>query len=213
MQVVEGPPTHASSSITSIAISPSRATREPCVFVYFAGAPPLAVEPLRQRGVETAGHGILDRRRSAGRTRAPRRAGDAPAGHGVRALHKWEGRRETRFEREHVRRARRQARPRPSPDRCRPTGSRGSRRARRPAPRRDARQLRLVDRPLRMVAGAWNARPESVRRQCDEPRAALLHDSVPTAAMPPASSHACAEPSVGCPANGSSPPGVKIRRR
>jgi hypothetical protein len=33
------------------------------------------------------------------------------------------------------------------------------------------------------------------------------------AGVPPFSSQACAEPRVGCPAKGSSPPGVKIRSR
>jgi hypothetical protein len=47
----------------------------------------------------------------------------------------------------------------------------------------------------------------------DQADGALLHDTAPGAVRRRLSSHARVDPRVGCPANGSSPPGVKIRSR
>src|SRR5690606_19194799 len=66
--------------------------------------------------------------------------------------------------------------------------------------------------PDRTSGGAWKARRSPSRRRVTRPTPHSWTTPSPAGA-PPASSQACAVPSVGWPANGSSPPGVQIRTR
>ncbi len=65
--------------------------------------------------------------------------------------------------------------------------------------------------PLRTRGGAANASPASVRRTVIRPASHSCPMAPGSAGRPPASSQAWQVPSVGCPANGSSRAGVKIR--
>ena len=67
--------------------------------------------------------------------------------------------------------------------------------------------------PERISGGAANASPASVRRigTSPAPHSCTIRSSA--RGVPPASSQAWQVPSVGCPANGSSTSGVKIRTR
>ena len=65
--------------------------------------------------------------------------------------------------------------------------------------------------PLRTSGGAANARPRAGPPHRDQAGLAFLHDGARVGGRPPASSQAWQVPSVGCPANGSSRAGVKIR--
>ena len=67
--------------------------------------------------------------------------------------------------------------------------------------------------PLRTSGGAANARPASVRRTVMRPASHSCTMAPGSAGRPPVSSQAWQVPSVGCPANGSSRVGVKIRTR
>ena len=67
--------------------------------------------------------------------------------------------------------------------------------------------------PLRTSGGAANARPASVGRTVTSPAWHSCTMPPGSAGRPPASSQAWQVPRVGCPANGSSLDGVKIRTR
>ena len=70
--------------------------------------------------------------------------------------------------------------------------------------------------PLRRSGGAANARPASPASPCRTVTSPASHSCTMapgSAGRPPASSQAWQVPSVGCPANGSSAVGVKIRTR
>ena len=67
--------------------------------------------------------------------------------------------------------------------------------------------------PLRSSGGAAKARPACVCRTVISPAWHSCTIAPGLAGRPPASSQAWQVPRVGCPANGSSPVGVKIRTR
>ena len=77
----------------------------------------------------------------------------------------------------------------------------------------DCGDERLVDRAGAQQRRRREGEAVAVAAQRHEPGAALLHDHGRRAGSPPASSQAWHVPSVGWPANGSSPAGVKIRTR
>ena len=72
---------------------------------------------------------------------------------------------------------------------------------------------RLVDRPGAHERRRREGEPVGVRRTRDEAGRALLHDGLGARRAAAASSQAWQVPSVGCPANGSSCAGVKMRTR
>jgi hypothetical protein len=79
------------------------------------------------------------------------------------------------------------------------------------APAAAAPAVAAVDRCAARRRGEGQRAPS--RRIGTRPDAALLHDSAPRGSRRRASSQAWQLPSVGWPANGSSPPGVKMRTR
>ena len=171
-----------------------------------------AQEPLRHRRVQAAGDRVLDRGAVLGEERAhlegrlgARRVAaddadvqvdDTPGASASTASASAAGRR-------------------PSPGRCRPTGRRRS------SSRVDAEQPRAI-----RSTSASSTGPERTQRRCGERepagrRAGSARARRRTPARwrrracgaPPASSQAWHVPSVGCPANGSSATGVKMRTR
>lgn len=67
--------------------------------------------------------------------------------------------------------------------------------------------------PVRQVGGAANDRRPSARRTSTSPATHCWTINPGSRGVPPLSSQAWQEPSVGCPAKGISPPGVKMRTR
>jgi hypothetical protein len=67
--------------------------------------------------------------------------------------------------------------------------------------------------PVRRNGGAAKARRAALAADVHQTDAALLHHHTRWRDWPPAASQAWQLPSVGWPANGSSPPGVKMRTR
>ena len=67
--------------------------------------------------------------------------------------------------------------------------------------------------PERVSGGAANRSRRSSRRTSTSPAAHCWTTTPSDAGTPPASSQACALPSVGWPAKGSSPPVVQMRTR
>jgi hypothetical protein len=67
--------------------------------------------------------------------------------------------------------------------------------------------------PLRLSGGAANARRPPSRRMRTSPTPHSCTTTPSCAGTPPAASQAAQLPSVGWPAKGSSPPGVKMRTR
>ena len=210
MQVTVPPPTQIVPSSSRVTWTrPARPSAVPWLRDVGRARAAAVEQPLRDRGVQAPGHRVLDRRAVLREERAQLEGLRRASGYGPTAPTS----RSTNPGRSASTASASASSTATQPGRCRPTTRRGSPRARSAARTRRARSA--TPRPGRRAAAAarrTRARP-AVRRTGTSPDAHSWTITSSRRATPPRSSQAWQVPSVGCPANGSSDVGVKIRTR